>query len=144
MHPPDELLRGLLEKTRTIAVVGLSERPERDSHRVARYLQSEGYRVVPVNPGVPEVLGEASYPSVASIPPEIPVDLVDIFRRSEHVPPIVDAAIARGVPTVWMQLGVAHAGAAARGRAAGETVVEDLCIMTQHRRLHIGPVGGRA
>ncbi|MCI4343850.1 MAG: CoA-binding protein [Thermoplasmata archaeon] len=142
MNPPDNVLREVLERARTVAIVGLSDKPARDSNQIARYLQAEGYRIVPVNPLLREVLGESSYASVAAIPPEVRVDLVDIFRRSEEVPPIVDEAIARGVPAIWMQLGVASPEAAARGRAAGATVVEDLCIMTQHRRLHVGPVRG--
>lgn len=139
MTPTDESLRALLTGARTIAVVGLSEKPERDSNEVARYLQGEGYRIVPVNPTVPEVLGERSYASLAAIPPEIRIDIADLFRRSEQVPPIVDEAIARNVPTVWMQLGVESPSAAAKARAAGLTVLENLCIMVQHRRLGLGP-----
>jgi len=135
MTPTDAELRGVLGHAKTIAVVGLSDNPERDSNRVARYLQSQGYRVVPVNPMLTEVLGEKAYPSLTAIPPEVRVDIVDVFRRSDKVPPVVDEAIARGAPVVWMQLGVAHPGAAAKARAAGETVFEDLCIMVQHRRL---------
>jgi len=142
MNPPDEVLQETLGRARTIAVVGLSEKPERDSNQVARYLQGEGYRIVPVNPLLSKVLGERSYPNVATIPAEVAVDLVDIFRRSELVPPIVDEAIARGVPAIWMQLGVSNPEAADRARAAGVTVVEDLCIRTQHRRLLIGRVRG--
>jgi predicted CoA-binding protein len=143
-HPSDEVLRALLGQARTIAIVGLSDKTDRDSNEIARYLQGAGYRIVPVNPRLTEVLGEPAYPSVASIPSTIQVDVVDIFRRPEEVPPIVEESIARGVPTVWMQLGVAHPDAAARGRSAGLTVVEDLCIMTQHRRLAIGRVRAAA
>jgi len=135
MTPTDAELRGALGRAKTIAVVGLSDKPERDSNEVARYLQSQGYRIVPVNPMVTEVLGEKAYPSLAAIPPEVRVDIVDVFRRSDQVPPVVDEAIARGAPVVWMQLGVANPEAAAKARAAGETVFEDLCIMVQHRRL---------
>ena len=141
MTPTDDELRPVLERARTIAVVGLSDKPERDSNEIARYLQSQGYRVVPVNPMVREVLGERSYPSVAEIPHDIRVDIVDVFRKSDQVPPVVDEAIARHVPTVWMQLGVANAEASARGRRAGLTVFENLCIMVQHRRLGIPTVG---
>jgi len=141
--PNDASLREALLESRTIAVVGLSDRPERDSHAVARYLQSQGYRIVPVNPLVSEVLGERSYPSVRAIPPDVRIDLVDIFRRSELVPPVVDEAIARHVPIVWMQLGVENEPAAAKARAAGLRVFENVCTMAQHRRLHLPPVAER-
>jgi uncharacterized protein len=142
MEPTDDALRAILGRARTIAVVGLSDKPDRDSNEVARYLQEQGYRIVPVNPMLTEVLGERSYPSVAAIPPEIRVDIVDVFRRSEQVPPTVDEAVARHVPVVWMQLGVRNAEAAERARAAGLTVLEDSCIRVQHRRLGVGRVSG--
>ncbi len=142
--PSDRELTEILSRARTIAVVGLSDKPERDSNEVARYLRSVGYRIVPVNPMLPQVLGETSYPSVAAIPADIPIDIVDIFRRSDQVPPVVDDALRRGAKVLWMQLGVEHAEAAARARAAGATVVENLCIMVQHRRLRIPPVPGPA
>lgn len=141
MTPSEAEIRDALSRARTIAIVGLSEKPERDSNEVARYLQRQGYRIVPVNPMLTEVLGETSYPSVAAIPPGIPIDIVDIFRRSDQVPPVVDEAIARGVKLIWMQLGVEHAEAAARARAAGITVFENLCTMAQHRRLGLSAVG---
>jgi uncharacterized protein len=137
MLPPDETLRRLLMGARTIAVVGLSDKPERDSHEVARYLQAEGYRIVPVNPVVPEVLGERSYPSLSAVAPEIRIDLVDIFRRSDQVPPIVEEAMGRRVPAIWMQLGVEHPEAAAKARASGALVIENECIRVQHQRLRI-------
>jgi uncharacterized protein len=137
----DAELRALLTRARTIAVVGLSDKTERDSNEVARYLQTQGYRIIPVNPMLTEVLGERSYPSLAAIPSEVKVDIVDVFRRSDQVPPVVDEAIARHVPVVWMQLGVEHSAAAAKARAAGVVTVENLCIMVQHRRLHVPPVG---
>jgi predicted CoA-binding protein len=138
MNPPDGVLHEVLDRTRTIAVAGLSDTPQRDSNGVARYLQRAGYRIVPVNPNLSEVLGERCYPNMTEIPPNLTVDLVDIFRRSDQVLPIVDAAIARRVPVVWMQLGVTNSVAAERSRAAGLTVVEDLCIMREHQRLEIG------
>ncbi|MCI4364931.1 MAG: CoA-binding protein [Thermoplasmata archaeon] len=141
MHPTDDEIRRVLTSARTIAIVGLSDKPDRDSNEIARYLRTQGYTVLPVNPMVPEILGETSYPSLTAIPPDRRVDVVDVFRRSDQVPPLVDEAIARGVPVVWMQLGVSSPEATARGRAHGLTVFEDLCIMTQHRRLRIGPVG---
>lgn len=139
----DEALRDVLGQARSIAVVGLSDKPERDSNEVARYLQGQGYRVIPVNPMLSQVLGERAYPSLAAIPNEVSIDIVDIFRRSDQVPPVVDEAIARGVRTIWMQLGVEHTEAAAKARAAGATVFENLCIMVQHRRLRIPPVSAR-
>ena len=141
MSASDASLREALTRARTIAVVGLSDKPERDSNEVSRYLKSQGYRIVPVNPLLTEVLGERSFPSLTAIPREVPIDIVDIFRRSDQVPPIVDEAIARPVPVVWMQLGVEHAAAAAKARAAGLTVFENVCTMAQHRRLHLPPVG---
>lgn len=143
MPVDDSALRSILERARTIAVVGLSDKPERDSNEVARYLQAQGYRIVPVNPALSEVLGERAYPSLTAIPPDLRIDLVDIFRRSDQVPPIVEEAVDRNVPVVWMQLGVEHAGAAAAARSKGVTVIENLCIMVQHRRLRIArvPVG---
>jgi uncharacterized protein len=135
MPVTDAELREVLGRSKTIAVVGLSDKPERDSNEVARYLKSQGYRIVPVNPMLSEVLGETSYPSLTAIPADVTIDIVDVFRRSDQVPPIVDEAIARKAPVVWMQLGVEHAGAAAKARAAGMTVFENLCIMVQHRRL---------
>ncbi len=144
MSDPDDAMRQVLGRARTIAVVGLSDKPERDSNEVARYLKAQGYRVVPVNPMVPEVLGERSYPTITAIPKEVEIDLVDIFRRSDQVPPVVDEALARGIPTIWMQLGVEHAEAAAKARSAGATVFENLCIMVQHRRLHLPPIPRRS
>jgi uncharacterized protein len=142
MNPPDETLRHALSDARTVAVVGLSDKPERDSNEAGRFLQARGYRVIPVNPRLKNVLGERSYPSIAAIPPDVRVDLVDIFRRPEEVPGIMDEAIARDVPVVWMQLGISHPDAAARGRRAGLVVVEDLCIMTTLRRLGVPPARG--
>lgn len=138
-NPDDVAMRELLEQTRTIAVVGLSDKPERDSNEVARYLKAQGYRIIPVNPMLTEVLGEKSYPSLAAIPMDVPVDIVDIFRRSDQVPPVVDEAIARGTKAVWMQLGVEHPEAATKARTAQITVVENRCIMQDHRRLKIPP-----
>jgi hypothetical protein len=141
MPPGDTEIREVLTRARTIAIVGLSDKPERDSNQVARYLQSQGYRVIPVNPAFPEVLGEKSYPSVSAIPKEIRVDIVDIFRRSDQVLPIAQEAIRRGVKVVWMQLGVENADAGSAVREAGGTEFENLCIMAQHRRLGLPPVG---
>jgi predicted CoA-binding protein len=128
-------IRSVLEESKTVAVVGLSPRQERDSHRVAKYLQSQGYRIIPVNPNADEILGERSYPDLTSVPE--PIDVVDVFRRSEAVPEIVEEAIKVGAKTVWMQMGVIHEEAAARAREAGLQVVMDRCMMIEHRR-HFG------
>ena len=135
----NDRLRRLLESTRTVAIVGLSDKPERDSNEVARYLISMGYRVIPVNPHVASVLGEPSYPNLAAIPPSIAVDIVDIFRKSSDVGPIVEEAIPLHPKAIWMQLGVQNEEAALRAQKAGIPVLQDLCIMGQHRRLRIGP-----
>jgi len=126
-------LRNLLETSRRIAVVGCSPRPDRDSHRIASYLVSAGYDVVPVNPGQPEILGLKCFPDVASIPG--PVDIVDIFRSPEHVPPVVEEAISSKAKAVWMQLGVGNDEAAQRASDAGLLVVVERCIMVVHRSL---------
>ena len=123
-----------LREARTIAVVGMSPRPDRPSHYVAKYLMEQGYKVIPVNPAVDEVLGVKSYPDIASIPEE--VDMVDIFRRSSQVPPVVDDAIAAGARFIWMQDGVIHEGAAAKARAAGLSVVMDNCTLREHSRIY--------
>lgn len=132
-----EETRRLLADAGTIAVVGLSDDPARDSHRIAAYLQEQGYRVIPVNPKVREVLGEKAYPDLASVP--VPIDIVDVFRRVEAIPAIVDEAIAVEAKAVWMQLGLAHNASAEKARAAGMTVVMNRCIMVDHRKLGIGP-----
>jgi uncharacterized protein len=139
--PDDREIREVLMRARNIAIVGLSDKPDRDSNEIARYLKSQGYRVIPVNPMVPSVLGETSYPSVAAIPATTLVDLVVIFRHSDQVPPIAEEATRRGVPAVWMQLGIENAEAAASVRGSGGIAFENLCVMTQHRRLGLLPVG---
>ena len=123
----------ILQSARTVAVVGLSGKRYRPSYGVAEYLKREGYRVIPVNPEETEVLGEKSYPDLDSVPGDI--DVVDIFRRPEYVPDIVEAAIRKGAKVVWMQEGVIHEQAAQRAREAGLTVVMDRCILKDHRRL---------
>jgi predicted CoA-binding protein len=123
----------ILHSCRTIAVVGLSSKRFRPSYGVAEYLKRSGYRIIPVNPNETEVLGERSYPDLESIPE--PVDLVDIFRRSEYVPEIVETAIRIGAKAVWMQEGVIHEAAAQRAEEAGLAVVMDRCILKDHRRL---------
>jgi predicted CoA-binding protein len=123
----------ILGEARTIAVVGLSARRFRPSHGVAEYLQRAGYRIIPVNPKIAEVLGERSYASLDEVPE--PVDIVDIFRRPEHVPAIVEAAIRKGAKTIWMQEGVVHEEAARRAESAGLAVIMDRCILKEHKRL---------
>jgi uncharacterized protein len=123
----------MLKSARTIAVVGVSSKRYRPSYGVSEYMQRAGYRIIPVNPQETEVLGERSYPDLDSIPE--PVDIVDIFRRPEFVPDIVDAAIRKGAKMIWMQEGVIHEEAARRAEAAGLTVVMDHCILKEHRRL---------
>jgi len=116
----------LLREAKVIAVVGISNKPERASHEVAAYLQEQGYTIVPVNPGLKEVLGETCYPSLSAYGK--PVDIVDVFRSPESVPPIAEEAIATGARALWMQEGVTHPEAAARAEAAGLLVIQDLCI----------------
>ncbi|MCI4344530.1 MAG: CoA-binding protein [Thermoplasmata archaeon] len=141
MEESDEATRDLLTRARTIAVVGLSDNPERDSHGIAKFLQLQGYRIVPVNPKLTRVLGETAYPSLTAIPPPVKVDIVDIFRRSEEVESVVDAALQRGVGAVWMQLGVSNEPAAAKVRARGLPVYQNRCIMVEHRRLRVPSAG---
>jgi predicted CoA-binding protein len=130
----DNEIRAGLQHARTIAVVGLSARPERDSFAVARFLQRNGYRVLPVNPNLSErVLGEQPYASLRDIKEH--VDIVDIFRRAEFVPPVIEDAIAIGADIVWMQLGVVNVAAARRAQQAGLGVVMDRCMAIEHRRL---------
>jgi uncharacterized protein len=126
----------ILRNYHAIAVVGLSSDPMRASHSVSDYMQRAGYRIIPVNPDETEVLGEKAYPDVVSIPEQ--VEIVNIFRRSENVPPVVDDAIAAGAKVVWMQQGIWNEAAAEKARAAGLEVVMDRCIRTEHRRLMLG------
>ena len=123
-----------LREAKTIAVVGMSPRPDRPSQYVAKYLMEQGYKIFPVNPAVDEVLGIKCYPDIVSIP-EV-VDMVDIFRRSSQVPPVVDDAIAAGARFIWMQDGVVHEAAAAKARAAGMSVVMDNCTLREHSRIY--------
>lgn len=128
-----EEIRAILTEAKTIAVVGLSDKPDRDSYRVAEYLQRAGYRIIPVNPAIREVLGEKAYASLRDVPEKI--DVVDIFRRPDAVPPIVDDAIAIGAKVVWMQDGIVHNQAADTARAAGLQVVMSKCMLREHMRL---------
>lgn len=123
----------LLRSSRTIAVVGLSNRRSRPSHGVSEYMQSQGYKIIPVNPNEDEILGEKSLATLDDVREK--VDIVDIFRRSESVPEIVDAAIRIGAKGIWMQEGVVHEEAAAKARQAGLEVVMDRCILKEHRKM---------
>ena len=125
----------ILRHCRTIAVVGLSPKPHRASFDVSRYMQAAGYRIIPVNPNATQVLGEKAYATLLEAAQHEKIDLVNCFRNSEDIPPIVDEAIAVGARAVWMQLGIAHAAAAAKADAAGLMVVQDHCIKIDHRVL---------
>lgn len=130
---PEEI-REVLSSAKVIAVVGLSDKPYRDSHRVAAYAQRAGYRIIPVNPMLKgEVLGEKPYASLREVP--VKIDVVDVFRKPEAVPAIVEEAIAVGAKVVWLQEGIAHNEAAARARTAGLTVVQSRCLLKEHARL---------
>ena len=125
----------LFSRTKTIAVVGLSQSPMRASHGVSAYMQSVGYKIVPVNPQIAEALGEMAYPSLLEIPPDVArtVDLVDVFRRPEFVDEIVEQAIQLKIPAIWLQEGVINERAAEKARKAGMFVVMDRCILKDHR-----------
>jgi len=128
-----ESITELLKNAKTIAVVGLSDSPFRSSYGVSEYLQSQGYRIIPVNPLIRESLGERAYASLSDVPEKS--DIVNIFRRSDHVPDVVEEAIRLKVPAIWMQEGVVHEAAAEKARQAGIFVMMDRCIMKEHRRL---------
>jgi predicted CoA-binding protein len=131
----DEEIKDTLCHFKTIAVVGISPKENRPSYVVASYLKSKGYRIIPVRPDGDEILGEKVYHSLSEIPNEIRVDVVDIFRRSEDVPPVVEEAIQRGAKAVWMQEGVIHKEAAQKAEKAGLKVVMDRCMKKEHQRL---------
>jgi predicted CoA-binding protein len=133
MNEPEKI-RSILETARTIAVVGCSPNPARPSHGVTQYLIDQGYDIVPVNPGHSEILGKKSYPSLSEIPPELRIDLIDVFRNSSRIAPLVEPAIASGAQFFWMQEGVIDRTAASRLEAAGLGVAMDLCILKEHVR----------
>src|SRR5215470_18710691 len=138
LHFPDnykqsgDAVAQILRSAKTIAVVGLSSNPMRASNDVAAYLKSVGYRIIPVNPNEREVLGEKAYARLEEVPE--PVDIVDVFRKSADVPPAVDGAIAIKAKVVWMQLGIENAEAAEKARKAGLLVVENACMLVEHKR----------
>jgi uncharacterized protein len=130
-RPETDSIRDLLQRSKTIAVVGLSDSPLRPSYGVSAYMQSHGYKIVPVNPTISESLGEKSYPALRNVPEKI--DIVNIFRRPEYVEEIVDQAIELKVPAVWMQEGVINQKAAEKAEKAGIFVAMDLCILKEHQ-----------
>lgn len=135
-NPDDYTLRKLLAKVSTIAVVGLSDKPHRASYRVARYMQEQGYRIIPINPRRKEVLGEKAYPDLASVP--APVDLVNVFRRSEDVPGVVEDALLLKPEAIWLQSGISHPEAAIRVKEKGLSMIMDCCLMVKHKQLFRG------
>ena len=132
----DQEMKEILLSTKTIASVGLSGNQEKESYGIAAYLMEQGYQVIPVNPTATEILGEKAYPDLESVP--VKIDVVQVFRKPEDVPPVVDSAIKIGAKVVWMQEGIRHEGAAQKARDAGLQVVMDACMRATHRRL-IGP-----
>lgn len=133
--PPDEI-RQILRDTRTIAVVGISPKTDRDSHKVAAYLIEHGYDVIPVNPGQRRILGRPCFKSLKDIP--FPIDLANLFLNPAKVPPVVEQAVEKGVRCIWMQIGVVHNECAGKAVAAGIRVVMDRCIMREHMKLPEG------
>ena len=131
----DQEIKEMLQNIKTIAVIGISPKEDRPSYIVASYLKSKGYRVIPVRPDGEEILGEKVYHSLSEIPKEISLDVVDIFRKSEEVPPIVEEAIQQGIKVVWMQEGVIHKEAGEKAEKAGSKVIMDRCIKKEHQRL---------
>ena len=129
----DKMIREILLSTKTIASVGLSSNPAKESYGIVEYLKGQGYRVIPVNPNATEVLGEKAYPDLSSVPEKI--DVVQVFRKPEDVPPVVDEAIKVGAKVVWMQEGIVNEEAAKKARAAGLQVVMDACMRVMHRAL---------
>jgi predicted CoA-binding protein len=135
LSPEERELRSLLGETKVVAVVGISSKPWRPSHEVASYLQQHGYRIVPVNPNEKEVLGEEVYASLLDIPNEIPVDVVDVFRRAEHTPGVARDAVAIGARVLWLQEGIVSEQAARIAEYGGLEVIMGVCIMKVRERL---------
>ena len=129
----DQMMKDILLSAKTIASVGLSSNQQKESYWIVSYLIDQGYRVIPVNPTADEILGEKSYPDLESVPE--PIDVVQVFRKPEDVPPVVDSAIKAGAKVVWMQEGIVHEAAAQKAREAGLQVVMDACMRVTHRRL---------
>ena len=131
-NPTSDEIKQLLAKTKTIAVVGLSDKADRDSHRVAAYMQQQGYRIIPVNPAIQETLGEKAYATLKEVP--VVVDMVDVFRKADAIPAIVADAIAIKAQSVWLQEGIVHNAAAEAARTAGLAVVQNKCLLKEHLR----------
>ncbi|MBF0156820.1 MAG: CoA-binding protein [Magnetococcales bacterium] len=131
----DQNISRLLEEAHTIAVVGLSPKPDRASHRVAAYLQKAGYRIIPVTPKGDSILGERCYPSLEAIPKEIRVDIVDVFRKAEETPPIAAEAVRIGAGALWLQSGITNETSMQTATKGGLLAFQDLCLMVEHRRL---------
>ncbi|WP_310626284.1 CoA-binding protein [Limnohabitans sp.] len=132
---PSDAIHQSLANCHTIAVVGLSPKPHRDSFRVAKYMQDHGFRIVPINPNAREVLGEKSYASLTEAAQHERIDMVNCFRNSEDIPPIAAEAIAIGAKSLWLQIGVVNHAAATQAQAVGLTVVQDKCLMVEYARL---------
>lgn len=131
----DSVMKDLLANSKTIAVVGLTNNPMRPSYGVSAYMQQQGYRIIPVNPTIDEALGEKAYSTLREIPKDVKIDIVDVFRRSDAVPEVVDEVLELKLPAIWMQETVVHNQAAEKARKAGVKVVMDRCILKEHRRL---------
>lgn len=132
----DATIAELVRRPRTVAVVGLSPKPHRDSFKVSQYMQAQGWRIIPINPNATEILGEKVYTSLTEAAAAEKIDLVNVFRNSDEVPPVVDEAIAIGAPAIWLQLGIRHDAAMARAHAAGLQCVQDKCLLVEHARRH--------
>eukprot|EP00455_Lapot_gusevi_P049695 TRINITY_DN7095_c0_g2_i3.p1 TRINITY_DN7095_c0_g2~~TRINITY_DN7095_c0_g2_i3.p1 ORF type:complete len:174 (-),score=37.88 TRINITY_DN7095_c0_g2_i3:49-570(-) len=133
-NPVNEEIARLLTETRTIAMVGASDKPERDSYMVMQYLLTAGYQVIPINPTVASILGQRSYASLAQIPANISIDMVDVFRKPEALPEVFEEALARGTKSIWLQLGLAYNQGAQKAREQGVVVVQNKCIKIEHKK----------
>jgi uncharacterized protein len=134
-NPSDEELKEILEKNKTVAVIGMSSNPEKDAHRIPRYLMDRGYNVIPVNPGATEILGQKVYKKLSDIPSDVKIDIVDVFRPSEDVPNYVEEVLERKPSVFWLQLGIENKEAEEKVSSAGITVVYDRCMKAEHNRL---------
>lgn len=132
-NPHDRKIKEILQQTKTIAVVGLSDKPERDSYQVAKYMQERGYRIIPVHPRVKTVLGEKAYKNLSEIP--APVDMVNVFRKSSDTPPVVEAALQINPKSIWLQLGIANEQAAAMAVQSNVPFIQDRCLKIEYQRL---------
>lgn len=134
-NPDQNAITDLLRRVRTVAVLGISPKVHRDSYRIAAYMQDYGWRIVPIRPGLSEVLGEKAYASLSEVPAELraEIDVVDVFRAPEHLPEIVEECLALKLPALWLQLGVTHEAAASKARDGGMSVVMDRCIYVDYR-----------